>query len=63
MSDTLTRLCDRCMIKWQATSKTRDCPKCGIDSFFTSNANDIGTFIYMEGTGKIFADYEEYKVT
>lgn len=63
MTDTFTRLCDNCMIHWQATMKTRDCPKCGIDSFFTSNAGDIGTAIYFEQTGKTFADYKEHKVT
>lgn len=47
------RLCPACEVWWWAdVPNTTDCPKCGIDGFFTMNASDMGTAIYFEQSGK-----------
>jgi hypothetical protein len=50
---TTYRFCDACEVRF-IPNKSKDCPSCGADSFFTSNAEgaEIGLYLYIQETGK-----------
>jgi hypothetical protein len=56
----MIRLCPECKIKWQIDECGRDCPQCQRDAFFTLNAGDIGTAMYLEQTKTTLADFKPH---
>ncbi len=57
------RICHDCKIRWKfdwEDDKGRDCPKCDLDAFFTSNTGDIGTAMYLESTGTSLDEYKQF---
>ena len=53
------RLCPTCKIHWDR-DKGLDCPKCKAWSFFTMNADDIGTAMYFRHSNDDVSLYVPY---
>lgn len=60
--DRATRCCPTCKVKWVHKNLTnRECPRCGIGSFFTMNLGDVGTAVYFENSGDDIDNYQFIK--
>lgn len=53
------RLCTTCLVKWKREEHGADCPKCGINGFFTINSIGIGAALYMEEEGRKLSDFQD----
>lgn len=56
----LDRICPSCMIRFERKGD-HSCPKCGAHGFFTMNAGDIGTAVWMRDAGIDQSQLKEWR--